>query len=124
MLLDGHDPAAIAQCLGLRCVTQDGGLRIKTVLRGGLAEQAGFAAGDDWLGVELPASGGQEAPAWRLRTLDDLPCLAGPHTTLTALVGRGARLQRLPLRYLREATSWRLTVSDRTQLVDWLQPSV
>ena len=119
-----HDPAAIAQCLGLRCVTQDGGLRIKTVLRGGLAEQAGFAAGDDWLGVELPASGGQEAPAWRLRTLDDLPCLAGPHTTLTALVGRGARLQRLPLRYLREATNWRLTVSDRTQLVDWLQPSV
>ena len=118
-----HDPAAIAQCLGLRCMPQDGGLRIKTVLRGGLAEQAGFAAGDDWLGVELPASDGQAAHAWRLRTLDDLPCVAGPHTTLTALVGRGARLQRLPLRYLREATSWRLTVSDRTQLADWLQPS-
>ena len=115
-----HDPAPLAQCLGLRAATQDGAVRIKTVLRDGLAEQAGLAVGDDWLGIELPAAAGQEPDAWRLSNLDELPWLMGTHTGVTAIVGRGARLLKLPLQVQRQATSWRLGVGDASQLNDWL----
>ena len=115
-----HDPAPLAQCLGLRAVTQDGAVRIKTVLRDGLAEQAGLAVGDDWLGIELPAAAGQEPVAWRLSNLDELPWLMGTHAGVTAIVGRGARLLKLPLQVQRQATSWRLGVGDASQLNDWL----
>jgi predicted metalloprotease with PDZ domain len=40
-----EEPAQMQQRLGLR-VTETSGLQIKTVLRGGAAEQAGFAAND------------------------------------------------------------------------------
>ena len=116
-----HDPAALAQCLGLRVATQDGAVRIKTVLRDGLAEQAGLAVGDDWLGIELPAAEGQAPVAWRLRNLDELPWLMGAHSSATAILGRGARLLKLPLQVQREATAWRLGVGDASQLNDWLQ---
>ena len=48
-----HDePAQLAHRLGLR-VSESQGVLVKTVLRGGAAESAGFAPGDEWLGVEL-----------------------------------------------------------------------
>jgi predicted metalloprotease with PDZ domain len=85
------DAAQPAQRLGLRVVPGDG-VRIKTVLRGGLAERAGLAAGDEWLGIETSAG------AWRLLRLDDLPLYAPPDTAqVTALVARDQRLLRLPL---------------------------
>jgi hypothetical protein len=126
-----HDPAQLAQCLGLRVATQDGAVRIKTVLRDSLAEQAGLAVGDDWLGIELPSDDVREGretsssdpAAWRLRNLDDLPWLIGTHRQLTAIVGRGARLLKLPLQVQRQTTSWRLSVGDASQLNDWLKPA-
>ena len=36
--------------LGMKLNEQQG-IRVKSVLRGSAAEQAGFAAGDEWLGV-------------------------------------------------------------------------
>ena len=85
------DVAQPAQRLGIRVAPGDG-VRIKTVLRGGLAERAGLAAGDEWLGIETPAG------AWRPQRLDDLPLYAPPHTAqVTALVARDQRLLRLPL---------------------------
>jgi predicted metalloprotease with PDZ domain len=122
-----HDGAPMAQRLGLRCTPKDGGLRIQTVLRGGAAEQAGMAAGDDWLGISLPGAEGtanQPAPAWRLRALDDLAWLAGPHTEVQALVGRGARLLTLPLQLRSVATQWRLAVGDAAQVGAWLSPDI
>ena len=85
------DVAQPAQRLGIRVAPGDG-VRIKTVLRGGLAERAGLAAGDEWLGIETPGG------AWRLQRLDDLPLYAPPNTAqVTALVARDQRLLRLPL---------------------------
>ncbi|MGD9772950.1 M61 family metallopeptidase [Diaphorobacter sp.] len=84
------DPAPLAQRLGLR-VQDNGSLQIKTVLRGGAAEAAGFMAGDEWLALETPGQ------AWRLHKIDDVPLYAGSATDVTAIVARDRRLLRLPL---------------------------
>ncbi|GAA4418369.1 peptidase M61 [Acidovorax lacteus] len=81
-----------AQRLGLR-VAESQGVVVKQVLRGGPAERAGLAAGDEWLGVETPEGG------WRLHKLDDLPLLTGRAHACTALVARDGRLLRLPLQW-------------------------
>ncbi len=65
---------------------------IKTVLRGGLAEQAGLMAGDEWLGVERAGGDG-----WRLSKLQDLPLYTRPGEVVTALVARDHQLLRLSL---------------------------
>lgn len=80
----------LAQQLGLR-VVENHGLQIKAVLRGGLAEQAGMAAGDEWLGVEVQGGG------WRVHKLDDVAFYTGTDTTVTALISRDGRLLRMPL---------------------------
>lgn len=105
-----EEKAPLAQALGLRVNEGAGGITLKTVLAGGAAEAAGLAAGDEWLGIEVPATArGQPASAWRLRQLDDLPLYAGPARQLTALVARDQRLLRLPLTLpARTAPVWRL----------------
>ena len=124
-LLDRHgvaihdDPAQLAQQLGLR-VTEGASIQIKAVLRGGAAEQAGFSAGDEWLGIEVGT--GAAAQGWRLIKLDDLPLHAGPHSRLKALVARDKRLLRLPLVLPKGATTWRLSVRDSQAVARWLSP--
>lgn len=85
-----REEAQAAQRLGLR-VSENGGLQVKTVLRAGLAEQAGMAAGDEWLGIEVEGQG------WRINQLDDVALYAGTRDQVTALVARDRRLLRLPL---------------------------
>jgi predicted metalloprotease with PDZ domain len=109
------DPAQLAQRLGLR-VSEANGIQVKTVLRGGAAETAGIAAGDEWLGVEV----GQQA--WRLNKLDELPLYAGRAPRITALVARDKRLLRLPLKLPPAATTWRLAVRDAAKVSAWLAP--
>ena len=92
-----QEASPLAQRLGLR-VSESGGLTIKNVLRGSVAEAAGLAAGDEWLGVELPPSGADtEAQAWHVRKLDDVALYASGHAELTALVSRDGRLLKCPL---------------------------
>jgi predicted metalloprotease with PDZ domain len=83
------EPLSVAAQLGLRVVEagSGGSITLKTVLRGGLAEQAGFAPGDEWLAVG----------DWRIGKLDDLAMLAGPGPQTVALVARERRLLRLKL---------------------------
>ena len=113
------EPAQLAQRLGLR-VTETQGVRIKTVLRGGAAEQAGFAAGDEWLGLEEPA-GAAAATGWRISRLDDLPLYAGTAEKVIALVARDKRLLRLALTLPPAQTTWRLAVKDAALLDPWLE---
>lgn len=116
-----HDPAPLAQQLGLRVAEAGGTLTVKAVLRGGAGEAAGLAAGDEWLGVEFaPVKRGGPAEAWRVGKLDEVQALRGPRTKLTALVSRDRQLLRLPLQWPAPQTAWRVTVGDATRLAPWL----
>ena len=120
------DPSQPAQALGLRVAESGGSVQIKVVLRGGAAEKAGFSANDEWIGIELPATGGrgkgtaQPAQAWRLTKLDDLALYLGDATKCTALVARDRRLLRLPLTLPTGSTTWRLFSHDAAKITAWL----
>jgi len=110
------DPAQLAQRLGLR-VTESAGIVVKSVLRGSAAEQAGFCANDEWLGVEV---GGTH---WRLHKLDELTLVAGPERQMWAWVARDKRMLRLPLTLPQDVHTWRLAVRDAAVLGAWLAPA-
>lgn len=114
-----EEPAQLAQQLGLR-VTENNALLIKTVLRGGAAEQAGFAPGDEWLGVEVGQ--GKSAQTWRLHRLEDLLLYAGTHQQIQALVARDKQIFSLPLTLPGKGTTWRLALKDRQKVTRWLAP--
>ena len=80
----------LAQRLGLR-VTENHSVQLKTVLRGGPAETAGMASGDEWLGVQVQGQG------WRIARLEDVAFYAGAATQVTAVVARDGRLLQLPM---------------------------
>ena len=114
-----EEPSQLAQTLGLR-VAEDGGITVKVVLDGGPAADAGLAAGDEWLGVELPAQKPGTPVAWRLTRLDELPVYAGAARRVTALVARDKRLLRLPLALPEKSTTWRLAPTDSsTEAPTW-----
>lgn len=116
------DKAPLAQQLGLR-VSEVGGLTLKTVLRGGAAEAAGMAAGDEWLGVEFAAPRrGASAEAWRIHKLDEVNLLRGQRTQLVALVSRDKCLLRCPLEWPAPTQAVRLGVGDAARLAQWLAP--
>ncbi|MCW5630436.1 MAG: M61 family metallopeptidase [Rhodoferax sp.] len=112
-----EEPAQPAQALGLR-VAEQAGVQVRVVLRGGAAERAGFAAGDEWLAVEVGR--GRAAQCWRLQRLDDLALFAGTARSVVALVARDRRVLRLDLRLPQRQTTWRLAVRDASQVGHWL----
>jgi len=103
------EPGNFAQHLGLRHTDANGSVQIKAVLRGSAAEQAGFAAGDEWLGLEVGARGQQGH--WRVNKLSDVPELLGKERKALALVSRDKQLLRLPLTVPQQSTVWRLEAS-------------
>jgi len=111
-LLEAHgirihaEPGNFAQHLGLRHADANGSVQVKAVLRGSAAEQAGFAAGDEWLGLEVGTRGQQGH--WRVNKLDDVPVLLGKEREAVALVSRDKQLLRLPLTVPQQSTMWRL----------------
>ncbi len=110
-----EEPAQLQQRLGIRS-TETQGVMLKNVLRGGAAEQAGLAAGDEWLAVEVAGQ------AWRLQKLDDLLLYAGTHRKVTALVARDRRILRRDLTLPAGVTTWRLVLRDATRVLSWLAP--
>ncbi len=103
----------MAQRLGLRVAESNGALIIKTVLRGGLAESAGFAAGDEWIAVG----------DWRIHKLDDLALLAGTAKKITAIISRDKRLLRLKLtmpQAQQPSSSFMLRTAQDEPLSKWL----
>lgn len=117
------DQAAPAQALGLR-VQESHSVTIKQVLRGGLAEQAGMMAGDEWYGVEVTTSG--SAQGWRLTKLEELDLYVPRGTAhITALVARDKQLLRLqlclPQANAGEVSNYRLSVANETAMQRWLK---
>jgi predicted metalloprotease with PDZ domain len=113
------DPAQLAQRLGLR-VSETHGVVVKTVLSNGAAEKAGFAAGDEWLGVESIKPKNEMLNGWRMQRLDDLLLYAGTAKKVIALVSRDKRLVRLELTIPPPATTWRLAIKDAAKVDAWL----
>ena len=117
------DPSAWAQRLGLR-VGEGPGVQLKFVFTDGAAQRAGMAPGDEWIGIELPASKGHAASAWRLQKIDDLGLYLGSGKRCTALVARDQQLLRLPLVVPAandpRVGTWRLGVTDAAALQRWL----
>ena len=114
-----HEPDQVAQQLGLR-VRETGGLFIQQVLRGGVAEKAGFASGDEWISVQ--PVGSDAHGAWRLQSLDDFTLCAGNAKKVTAIVSRDKRLQSLTLTLPKASQAVRLTVKDAALVDAWLGP--
>ena len=121
------EPAQLQQRLGLR-VSEAGGINIKAVLSGGAAEKAGFAAGDDWLGMTV--GNASNAQSWRIHKLEDLVQYITEHATktqrITAIVARDKRLIHLSLNWPAKSAeqTWRFKadeeVSQAKQLSAWL----
>ncbi|MEY2770038.1 MAG: hypothetical protein RIQ38_457 [Pseudomonadota bacterium] len=106
-------PGTLAQRLGLRHSDGAGGVLIQSVLRGGAAEQAGMAAGDEWIGLALGARG--QGEAWRVMRLDDVATALGQQRQAVALVARDRRLLHLPLKMPPTHSVWRLRLPAQRQ---------
>jgi predicted metalloprotease with PDZ domain len=121
------EPAQLQQRLGLRA-TESGGISIKVVLSGGVAEKAGFAAGDEWLGVNIGT--GSKAQSWRIHKLDDVTQYITEHATksqkINAIVARDKRLVNLTLNWPAKSaeSTWQFkpgkAASEAKQLSQWL----
>jgi predicted metalloprotease with PDZ domain len=121
------EPAQLQQRLGLR-VAEAGGINIKVVLSGGAAEKAGFAQGDEWLGITIGAA--SNAQSWRIHKLEDLAQYISENATknqkLTAILARDKRLIHLTLTWPAKSAerTWQFKaskeVSDAKQLSAWL----
>jgi len=112
-----QEPEAVAPQLGLR-VKEGNGLFVQSVLRGGAAEKAGFASGDEWIAVQ-PVGKGTDGP-WRLQSLDDFTLYAGNAKAVTAIISRDKRLLPLTLTLPKPSHAVRLAVRDEALANAWL----
>ena len=118
---------SIQQQLGVRTDESKSGVHIKVVLKGGLAQQSGFTAGDEWLGVEVPLGRGKSS-AWRMNKLDDLKLYLGEAKHFDAIVCRDQRLLKLRVPFnikqaLADKNSVNLIIEDPVAIKRWLENS-
>ena len=100
------EPASLSQRLGIRAVDGPSGVQIKSVLRDSPAEQAGLAANDECVGLEVGAR--SEGGSWRITKLEEAAQLLGRSRQGRWLVSRDRRLLRLAFRLPASASVWRL----------------
>ena len=103
-----EDPPQMAQRLGLRVAEAQGVVQIKAVLRGGAAEKAGMAAGDEWWAV---ASSKSKSPTWRLKKLEDINLLLGNDRKAKATISRDQKVFELDLSIPSDVFTWRLSAA-------------
>ena len=103
-----EDPPQMAQRLGLRVAEAQGVVQIKAVLRGGAAEKAGMAAGDEWWAV---ASSKAKSTHWRLKKLEDLSLLLGTDKKAKATISRDQKVFELDLSMPSDVHTWRLSAA-------------
>ena len=124
------------QHLGVRVTEKAGeGVLVKTVLSGGAAEAAGFAPGDEWIGIELGAGAPSKnkQSSWRIHKLDDLTLYVGDVSkfvsqaaSFSALVARDMKLIKLPMQMKNKKQAsedhliWRFEIQDSKRLQQWL----
>jgi predicted metalloprotease with PDZ domain len=82
-----EEPPVLAQRLGARLSDSGGLLKLQSVLRGGAAERAGLAAGDELVALD----------GWRIKRIDDLSALRACERPMPLLAARDQRLLELTL---------------------------
>ena len=107
-----EDPPQMAQRLGLRVAEAQGVVQIKAVLRGGAAEKAGMAAGDEWWAV---ASSKAKSTTWRLKKLEDLTLILGNEKKAKATITRDQKVFVLDLNVPTDVHTWRLSYTNSDQ---------
>ena len=113
-----EEVAPLADHLGLRVSESNTGIGVKSVLRGSVAELAGFAAGDEWLGIEVGSA--KTRQAWRIHKLDDIPLYLGHSSHFEALIARDQRLMTLSVRLPPAVQLGKLVLRNPTHAVHWL----
>ncbi len=108
-----HKEGTLAQQWGLR-VQEGTAITVQNVLRGGLAEQAGLAPGDEWYGVEIDQAG------WRVGKLEEVAALL-PNTATprTLLVSRDRRLLRLAWPHWATSAVTTVNLTGQTAATSW-----
>ena len=114
--------AGLADQLGMK-VTESGGIRVKIVLRNSAAENAGFAAGDEWLGLQADTGKRHTPTGWRLSKLDDVTLYLGAAKTFEALVARYQRLLTLQVSLPNAVKQIKLSARDTARIELWLGPA-
>jgi predicted metalloprotease with PDZ domain len=84
-------------------------VQIKAVLRGGAAEKAGMAAGDEWWAV---TSSKAKATTWRLKKLEDLTLILGNEKKAKATITRDQKVFVLDLSVPTDVHTWRLSYTN------------
>ncbi len=108
--------ANLAQQLGLRVGT-NGSIKIKQVLTGTPAHKAGFAAGDEWLAIEV------KDQTWRISNLDDVLLYASAGKPITAWIARDKQMLKLDLTLPKNQmlnADVKLKITDAKKLSSWL----
>lgn len=115
------DPAQLVQALGLRVDESGGTVKVKMVLRGGAAEKAGFAEGDEWLAVEDICNTKLPSPGWRISKVEEILFYLGTSEKCGALLARDRQLVKavLPLSSHNTRT-WRLVLKDKESAPGWV----
>ena len=117
-----EDAPQMAQRLGLRVAEAQGVVQIKAVLRGGAAEKAGMAAGDEWWAVSSTKA---KAQSWRLKKIEDLTLLLGSEKKAKATIARDQKVFDLDLTIPSDVHTWRLSQAQsdtlhNTRTSQWL----
>jgi predicted metalloprotease with PDZ domain len=113
--------AGLAQELGLRVGTDSGSIKVKQVLTGTLAHTAGFAAGDEWMAIEVESKAGNQT--WRISSLDDVLLYASAGKPITAWVARDKQMLKLVLTLPKNQmlnADVKLKITDAGKLKNWL----
>jgi predicted metalloprotease with PDZ domain len=109
--------ANLAQQLGLRIGTDSGNIKVKQVLASTLAHTAGFAAGDEWVAVEV------ENQTWRISNLDDVLLYVPSGKPITAWIARDKQMLKLDLILPKNQmlnADVKLKITNETKLKSWL----
>jgi predicted metalloprotease with PDZ domain len=109
--------AQLTDQLGLK-LKEDHGIQVRSVARGSAAEIAGFAAGDEWLGIQV--AHGKSSDGWRLTKPEELPLYLGKAKQFNALVARDRKLFTLAVTLPKPMHQVKLTVQNRALVDAWL----
>ncbi len=111
--------ASLAQQLGVRVKAQSGNIQVTHVLADTLAAKAGFAAGDEWLAVEV------DGQTWRINSLEDVLVYAPAGKSFAAWVARDKKILSfkltLPSHPMTNADV-RLIITNDMRAKMWLRP--